>query len=65
MYSGRIITQKLRGLVTLLEFSPGRWLSDHPEVVRWYWEQELRDKADVASLHAAKRRACSELRKKK
>jgi hypothetical protein len=60
-----IITQTLRGIVKRLELPPGRWLADHPEVVRWDWEQELRDKADIASLHAAKRRDCSELRKKK
>ncbi|MFM2218658.1 MAG: hypothetical protein RL240_2976 [Planctomycetota bacterium] len=35
------------------------------QAVREYREQERRDKADVANIQAAKRRARSDLRKKK
>ncbi len=60
-----IITHRLRVTAKLEELLPDRWRANHPEAVREYREQERRDKADVASLHAAKRRDRSELRKKK
>jgi len=65
MYLESIITHRLRGTAKLEELLPDRWRANHPEAVREYREQERRDKADVASLQAAKRRARSELRKKK
>ena len=49
----------------LNELLPDRKRMHHLKVVREYQEQECRDKADVASAQAAKRRARSELRKKK
>jgi hypothetical protein len=65
MYLESVITHRLRGTAKLDELLPDRWRANHPEAVREYREQERRDKADVASLQAAKRRARSELRKKK
>jgi hypothetical protein len=65
MYLESVITHRLRGTAKLEELLPDRWRANHPEAVREYREQERRDKADVASLQAAKRRARSELRKKK
>ncbi len=65
MYLERDITNRLRGTVKREELLTDRWRANHPEAVREYREQERRDKADVASLQAAKRRARSELRKKK
>ncbi len=64
-YLESIMTHRLRGTAKLEELLPDRWRANHPEAVREYREQEQRDKADVASLQAAKRRARSELRKKK
>jgi hypothetical protein len=65
MYLESIITHWLRGTAKLDELLPDRWRANHPEAVREYREQERRDKADFASVQAAKRRARSELRKKK
>ena len=65
MYPESIITHRLRGTAKLQELLPDRLRANHPEAVREYREQERRDKADVASVQAAKRRARSELRKKK
>ena len=65
MYLESIITHRLRGTAKLEELLPDRWRANRPEAVREYREQERRDKADVASVQAAKRRARSELRKKK
>jgi NAD(P)H-dependent FMN reductase len=65
MYLKSIITHRLRGTAKLEELLPDRWRANHPEAVREYRERERRDKADVASVQAAKRRARSELRKKK
>ncbi len=65
MYLESVITHRLRGTAKLEELLPDRWRANHPKAVREYREQERRDKADVASLQAAKRRARSELRKKK
>ena len=65
MYLESIITHWLRGTAKLEELLPDRWPANRPEAVREYRERERRDKADVASLQAAKRRARSELRKKK
>jgi hypothetical protein len=60
-----IITHRRRGTAKLEKLLPDRWRANHPQAVREYREQERRDKADVASFQAAKRRARSELRKKK
>jgi hypothetical protein len=65
MYLECIIIHRLRGTAKLEELLPDRWRANHPDAVREYREQELRDKADVARVQAAKRRARSELRKKK
>ncbi len=65
MYLESVITHRRRGTAKLEELLPDRWRANHPEAVREYREQDRRDKADVASLHAAKRRARSQLRKKK
>ncbi|MFO0044126.1 MAG: transposase, partial [Armatimonadota bacterium] len=65
MYLESVITHRIRGTAKLEELLPDRWRAHHPEAVREYREQERRDKADVASVQAAKRRARSELRKKK
>jgi hypothetical protein len=63
MYLESVITQRLRRTVKLEELLPDRWRANHPETVREYREQERRDKADFASVQAAKQRARSELRK--
>ena len=65
MYLESVITHLLRGTAKLEELPPDRSRANHPKAVREYREQERRDKADVASIQAAKRRARSELRKKK
>jgi hypothetical protein len=65
MYLQSVITHRLRGTAKLEELPPDRSRANHPKAVREDREQERRDKADVASLQAAKRRARSELRKKK
>jgi NAD(P)H-dependent FMN reductase len=65
MYLESVITHWLRGTAKLEELLPDRWRENHPEAVREYREQERRDKADVASVQAAKRRARSEFCKKK
>jgi hypothetical protein len=61
MYLESIITHRLRGTAKLEELLHERWRANHPEAVREYREQERRDKAVVASVQAAKRRARSEL----
>ncbi len=60
-----IITYRLCGTAKLVGFLPDRRRVHHLKAVREYREQERRHKADVASVHAAKRRARSELGKKK
>jgi len=65
MYIGSIITYRLRGTSKLVGLLPDRRRVHHPKAVREYREQERRDKADVAGVQAATRRARSELRKKK
>jgi len=65
MYLESIFTHRLRGTSKLEELLPERRRANHPKAVREYREQERRDKADVASLQAAKRRVRSQLRKKK
>ena len=65
MYLESIITHRLRGTAKLEELLPDRWRANHPDAVREYREQELRDKADVARVQAAKRRARSVLREKR
>jgi len=57
MYLESIITYRLRGTAKLVGLLPDRWRANHPEAIREYREQERRDKADVASVQAAKRRA--------
>jgi hypothetical protein len=59
-----ILTHRLRWTAKLEELLPYFWRANHPEAVREYREQERRDKADVASVQAAKRRARSEQCKK-
>ncbi|MFN9714476.1 MAG: hypothetical protein ACK57G_11840 [Planctomycetota bacterium] len=53
----------LRGTARPEELLPDRWKANHPEAVRTYREQERRDKADTATLSAAKRRARQQLKK--
>ncbi len=65
MYLESIITHRVRGTAKLEELLPFRWRANHLEAVREYREQERRDKAYVACVQAAKRRACSELSEKK
>jgi hypothetical protein len=65
MYLECIITHRVRGIAKLEELLPDRWRANHIEAVREYREQERCDKAYGAILQAAKRRARSELRKKK
>jgi hypothetical protein len=65
VYLESLITHQLRGTAKPEKLLPDLWRANHPEAVREYREQERRDKADVASVQAAKRRTRSELRKKK
>ena len=53
----------LRGTARPEELLPDRWKANHLEAVRTYREQERRDKADTATLSAAKRRARQQLKK--
>jgi hypothetical protein len=61
MYLESDITHRLRVTAKLEELLPDSWRANHPEAVREYRDQERREKADVASLQEAKRRASSEL----
>ena len=63
MYLESAITHLLRGTARPEELLPDRWKANHPEAVRTYREQERRDKADTATLSAAKRRARQQLKK--
>ena len=63
MYLESAITHLLRGTARPDELLPDRWKANHPEAVRTYREQERRDKADTATLSAAKRRARQQLKK--
>jgi hypothetical protein len=63
MYLESAITHLLRGTARPEELLPDRWKANHPEAVRNYREQERRDKADTATLSAAKRRARQQLKK--
>jgi transposase len=63
MYLESAITHLLRGSARPDELLPDRWKANHPEAVRTYREQERRDKADTATLSAAKRRARQQLKK--
>ena len=63
MYLESAITHLLRGTARPEELLPDRWKANHLEAVRTYREQERRDKADTATLSAAKRRARQQLKK--
>ena len=63
MYLESAITHLLRGTARPEELLPDRWKANHPEAVRTYREHERRDKADTATLSAAKRRARQQLKK--
>ena len=63
MHLESVITHLLRGTARPEELLPDRWKANHPEAVRTYREQERRDKADTATLSAAKRRARQQLKK--
>jgi len=63
MYLESAITHLLRGTARPDELLPDRWKANHPEAVRTYREQERRDKADTATLSAAKRRARQQFKK--
>jgi transposase len=58
-YLESVITHMLRGTAKPEELLPEVWKQHHPESVRVYREQERRDKADSASLQAARRRVAS------
>jgi hypothetical protein len=65
-YLEGVLTPMLRRTAKTEELLPDRWKAAHPEAVREYREQELRDKADTAVLQAARRRRVrAELRKGK
>jgi len=65
MYLESIITHRLRGTAMLNELLPDRMRVHHLKAVREYREQERRDKAAVTGVQAAKRRACSELSRRR
>jgi transposase len=54
-----VTTHMLRGTAKPEELLPEVWKQHHPESVRAYREQERRDKADSATLQAARRRVAS------
>jgi transposase len=62
MYLESVITHMLRGTAKAEELLPDKWKEHHPEAVRTYREQERRDKADIATMQALRRRAKSEER---
>jgi len=62
MYLESIITHMLRGTAKIEDLLPDVWKSHHPEAIRTYRTEERRDKADTASLQAAKRKLRSHLR---
>lgn len=65
MYLESVITHLLRGTAKPEELLPDRWKVQHPESNRTYREQERRDKADMATVQAARRRIRNQLRKSK
>ena len=58
-YLESVTTHMVRGTAKPAELLPEVWKQHHPESVREYREQERRDKADSASLQAARRRVAS------
>ena len=58
-YLESVTTHLLRGTAKPEELLPEVWKQHHPESVREYREQERRDKADSATLQAARRRVAS------
>ena len=58
-YLESVTTHMLRGTAKPEELLPEVWKQHHPESVRVFREQERRDKADSASLQAARRRVAS------
>lgn len=62
MYLESVITHMLRGTAKIEDLLPDVWKSHHPEAIRTYRIEERRDKADTASLQAAKRKLRSQLR---
>jgi transposase len=63
MYLEDVITHMLRGTARVQDLLPDVWKSHHPNAIRIYRAEERRDKADTATVQAAKRRLRSELRK--
>ncbi len=63
MYLESVITHMLRGTAKVGDLLPDVWKTHHPDAIRTYREEERRDKADTATIQAAKRRLRSELRK--
>ena len=55
-YLTDVIRHLNRGTATPAELLPDVWKTHHPEAVRTYREEERRDKAELARLHAATRR---------
>jgi len=58
-YLESVTTHMVRGTAKPEELLPEVWKQHHPESVRAYREQERRDKADSATLQAARRRVAS------
>jgi len=58
-YLESVTTHVVRGTAKPAELLPEVWKQHHPESVREYREQERREKADSASLQAARRRVAS------
>lgn len=58
-YLESVTTHMLRGTAKPEDLLPEIWKQHHPESVREYREQERRDKADSATLQAARRRVAS------
>jgi len=58
-YLESVTTHVVRGTAKPAELLPEVWKQHHPESVRAYREQERRDKADSATLQAARRRVAS------
>ncbi|MEM7559329.1 MAG: IS66 family transposase [Planctomycetota bacterium] len=56
LYIQDILTQLLVGSTEYESMLPDRWKQSHPEAIRRYPQEELRDKADRKQLKAARRR---------
>ena len=56
MYIEDVLTQLLAGSTDYESLLPDNWKRSHPEAIRVYRQEELRDKAERKQVRAARRR---------